>query len=137
MIIAPLPAFIAYLRFAGFTASFSTEVAHDSPAGPLGEVGAFTAAGPVTLANGDIAGLAGDQGGLFGATYVSGAIVVSFDRNSLGDDFAEGETLTTHASLPVTDGQSTTVARIRVTVRRAFTPPTLLTPIPDQMDMLP
>ncbi|MEX2517892.1 MAG: hypothetical protein WD969_01015 [Paracoccaceae bacterium] len=137
MLIAPLPAFVAHLRRAGFTASFAAEVAHDSPASLLGAVKTFAAAGLVELVGGDVAGVAGDQGGLFSAAGSGGEIMLSFNRDGLGDGFAEGEAQSTAALLDVTDGQSTVAARIRVTVRKPLAPPASLTPIPDQMDMLP
>ena len=54
----------------------------------------------------------------------------------LGDGFSEGEAVATTISPTVTDGVSAVPARLRVTVRRAFSPPQLLGPIPDQVDLL-
>ncbi|WP_340109744.1 hypothetical protein [Pikeienuella sp. HZG-20] len=136
MQIIPIPAFIVLQCHSGFTASFSAVVAHDAAPAVIGEIRAAGADGPVSLVGGDTVDAPGDQGGLFTLATSGSKIEILFDRKGLGDAFAEGESVSTAASIPVTDGVSVTQARVVATVRRSLAAPVLLGPIPDQMDIM-
>lgn len=136
MRISPLPAFVARRGPGGLTASLAATLPHDAALAALGAIRAFGAAGPLSLQGGDLSAAPGNAGGRFTTSTAGGAISVTFDRNGLGDGFAEGETVTTSIGPTVTDGVSAVPARLRVTVRRAYAPPQLLGPIPDQVDLL-
>lgn len=137
MLISPLPAFVARRGPGGLTASLAATIPHDAAVSALGPIRAFGAAGPLSLQGGDLSAAPGSAGGRFATSTAGGAISVTFDRNGLGDGFAEGETVMTTIGPTVTDGVSSVPARLRVTVRRAYAPPQLLGPIPDQVDLLP
>ncbi len=136
MRISPLPAFVARRGPGGLTASLAATLPHDAAVAALGPIRAFGAAGPLSLPGGDLSAASGSAGGRFTTSTTGGAISVTFDRNGLGDGFAEGEAVTTAIGPTVTDGVSAVPARLRVTVRRAYAPPQLLGPIPDQVDLL-
>lgn len=136
MLIAPIPAFAARNRRGGFTASIAATIAHDAAPASLGQLRLFGAAGPVTLLAGDLSNAPGVAGGLFSTVTTGGGVAVSFNRNGLGDGFAEGDSVLTEISPLVTDGTTTIEARVRLTVARPVSPPQLLGPIPDQVDQL-
>ena len=136
MRISPLPAFVARRGPGGLTASLAATLPHDAATISLRPIRAFGAAGPLSLPGGDLSAAPGSAGGRFTTSTAGGAKSVTFDRNGLGDGFSEGEAVATTISPTVTDGVSAVPARLRVTVRRAFSPPQLLGPIPDQVDLL-
>lgn len=136
MRLSPLPAFVARSRPGGLSVSLSAILQHDAPATALGPARAFGAAGPLALPGGDLSAAPGSAGGRFSVVAAGGSITVTFERNGLGDGFAEGEAVFTEINPTVSDGVSAVPARFGVTVRRAYSPPQLLGPIPDQMDLL-
>lgn len=136
MLIAPLAPFAAVFRPSGLNASLIATVEHDAAPGRLGLLGVRGARGAITLVGGDFTGAPGDRGGLFSATMTGGDVEIGFAREGLGDGLAEGRSALTRFSIEVTDGFAAATARIDVTVRRRMAPPTLLGPIPDQMDIL-
>ncbi|MFV0474911.1 MAG: hypothetical protein ACK5MQ_12005 [Pikeienuella sp.] len=137
MLIAPLPAFAALHRRAGFSASLSAIIDHNAAPGVIGRLRIFGASGAARLVGAPPDRAPGSGGGRFSLRQSGGEIIVSFDRDGLGDGFAEGESAVASLAVEITDGSETATARIRATVRRALTPPVFLGPIPDQMDMLP
>ena len=118
----------------GFSASFGATVDHDAAPGTLGSLRVFSAEGPVSLPDGNLAGSPGSAGGRFDVTGTGTGIRIDFGRDGLGTGFAEGEAVSTEISVPVTDTQTTVDASIRITVHRPFTPPGLAGPIPDRTD---
>ena len=108
---------------AGFTASFSAQIAHDAVAGPLGFVAVTGAQGALSLVDGEVTNAAGSAGGLFSVSQASGFILVEFDRSGLGDAFLQSQTQITEISVRITDTATIRTVPLRVTVDRANTVP--------------
>ena len=111
------------LAVAGFSASFSAQVAHDASAGLLGFVSVTGAQGALSLVDGEVFGVAGSGGGIFTVTESSGFILVDFDRVGLGDLFQQGQSLVTGVDVRITDTVTERTVPLRVTVARANTTP--------------
>ena len=108
---------------AGFTASFSAQIAHDAVAGPLGFVAVTGAQGALSLVDGDVSDVAGSAGGLFSVSQASGFILVEFDRSGLGSAFQQSQIQMTEISVQITDTATIRTVPLRVTVARANTVP--------------
>ena len=119
----------------GFAAAFSAILAHDAPAGPLGNVQITGNAGPVSLVGGPLSGAPGTAGGLFDVSGAGGIVSVAFDRAGLGDGLAEGQSVLTELAVTLDDTTQTTAAVLRVQIARAYTAPVLVSSIPDQTDI--